>query len=92
MKTILAKIGELRECAIKVANPNRIHTPAEWERYIGSTLGAAPALLESLEIAMRALEKLKDGPGNRTAGWKKTWAHEFSGKAIAEIEAKWSGT
>lgn len=29
-----------------------------------------------------ALEKLRDGPGNKMANWKLTWAHEFAAKAL----------
>lgn len=29
------------------------------------------------------LEKLRDGPGNNMEGWKLTWAHELSTKALS---------
>lgn len=31
---------------------------------------------------IRALEKLRDGPGNDMVGWKLTWAHEFARKTL----------
>ena len=31
-----------------------------------------------------ALERIKDGPGNKMDGWKKTWAHEFAAKALGD--------
>lgn len=31
-----------------------------------------------------ALEKLRDGPGNKMAGWKHTWAHEVANEALTQ--------
>ena len=44
------------------------------------------ALEERLKVAVEALEKLKNGPGNKMVGWKSTWAHIFSAQELARIE------
>lgn len=37
-------------------------------------------------ILMIALEKLRDGPGNKMQGWRQTWAHDFAKDKIAEAK------
>jgi hypothetical protein len=44
------------------------------------------SLREKLAVAVEALKKLMNGPGNRMVGWRLTWAHTFSKEALAKIQ------
>jgi len=45
----------------------------------------AVALLKITRRLLDAVEKINDGPGNKMANWKLTWAHEYSGAALQDV-------
>jgi hypothetical protein len=41
---------------------------------------------EQMEIAVAALEKLRDGPGNKMVSWRMTWVARFAHEALERLK------
>lgn len=44
------------------------------------------SLISDLEVAVKALCKLRDGPGNSMVGWGYSWTHDYAVKALSKIQ------